>query len=416
MISIHRIIFRRLLLAWFAVSLLVGGLAYYVELRKIDDAVIALATSQTRDFSPEQLDSAGEFVQHNFVVIEVFDHDGNRVREMVNPKYAQIKPALPPLRLGVRRDTASRHEKFTIGEETIVHISAPLKSKLTGQDGRFDGFFVVDRSMVAELKIRLWRTLATVLLAVLATTLLLYPLIISLNRNVLCFSHEVMKGNMEIASVLGEAIAKRDSDTGEHNFRVTLYALRLGETLGLPAIRIRHLILGAFLHDVGKIGIPDRILLKPDKLTADEFAIMRTHVALGVDIIHGSEWLQGACEVIVGHHEKYDGSGYPRGLKGEAIPLLARIFAIVDVFDALVSRRSYKAPLPLEPVLTMLEKKAGSHFDPQLLKHFIRIAPTLYAQIGQASDTELQSSLLKEASHYFLQTSIECQTAKDATA
>jgi response regulator RpfG family c-di-GMP phosphodiesterase len=157
-------------------------------------------------------------------------------------------------------------------------------------------------------------------------------------------------------------------------------------------------------------------LLKPDTLTPEEFAIMRTHVALGVDIIHRSAWLQGACEVIIGHHEKYDGSGYPRGLKGEAIPLLARIFAIVDVFDALVSRRPYKAPIPLEPVLAMLEKEAGSHFDPQLLKRFIRMAPTLYAQIGQASDSELQSRLLEQASHYFLQTSIANQTGKGHTA
>lgn len=428
MISIHRIVLLRLMLAWLAVSLLAGGLTYYIELEKIDDAVVALAASQATHFAPEGLDTgsrsaeelrilrekAGEFVKRNFVVIELYDRQEKRILEVVNPEYAHIESELKRFKHNFPHDTHSHYEKFVIGEDTVVQVLVPLPSKLGGRAGFFEGVFVVDRSTLAQFRGHLWRMLAGVLFAVLATTILLYPIIIGLNRNVLRFSGEVLKGNLEMASVLGAAIAKRDSDTGDHNFRVTLYAIQLGKSVGLAAIQMRQLILGAFLHDVGKIGISDNILLKPGKLTAEEFAIMRTHVALGVDIIDQSNWLQGAREVIEGHHEKFNGSGYPRALKGEEIPLAARIFAIVDVFDALTSRRPYKAPMPLESALAIIEKDAGSHFDPQLVSHFCKIVPALYAQIGQAGESELQSRLRDLAMRYFLQASIETKVANTA--
>jgi len=183
--------------------------------------------------------------------------------------------------------------------------------------------------------------------------------------------------------------------------------MALGKAVGLPAVEMRQLTLGAFLHDVGKIGISDNILLKPGKLTDAEFATMRTHVALGVDIIKQSDWLQGARDVIEGHHEKFDGSGYLRGLKGEQIPLNARIFAIVDVFDALTSRRPYKAPMPLEEALAIIRRDAGTHFDPWLVELFVNLAPSLYADIGQANAGELEIKLREEGMPYFLRASVE---------
>jgi HD-GYP domain-containing protein (c-di-GMP phosphodiesterase class II) len=428
MISIHRIVLRRLILAWLAVSLLAGGLSYYIELEKIDDAVVALAASEATHFAPEGLDTgtrsseelailrekAAEFVKRNFVVIEIYDRDEKRILEVVNPQYEHIEAELKRFKHHFPHDTKNHYEKFMVGQDTVVQVLVPLPSKLGGKAGFFEGVFVVDRSTIAEFRTRLWRTLASVLFAVLATSILLYPVIISLNRDVMRFSRDLLRGNLEMASVLGAAIAKRDADTGDHNFRVTLYAIRLGEAIGLSALPMRQLILGAFLHDVGKIGISDNILLKPGKLSAEEFTIMRTHVALGVDIISQSKWLQGAREVIEGHHEKFDGSGYLRGLKGEEIPLTARIFAIVDVFDALTSRRPYKAPMPLAQALAIIEKDAGSHFDPRLVRQFVGLAPDLHAQIGQAGENELQKRLMQQATHYFLQSSFKTKAATNA--
>ena len=420
MISIHRIVLRRLVLAWLSVSLLIGGIAYYAESEKIDAAIVALAATQARDFIPEVLETgkhtpqevaalsaqAEEFVKRNFVVIEIYDRDKKRVVEAVNPKYQHIEEALKKFKHQFPLDNSSHYEKYFIGEDTVVQVLVPLPGKAGGNAGFFEGVFVVDRNTIAQFRNQLWHTLGAVLIAILGTSLLLYPVIISLNRNVVRFSNELLKGNLEIASVLGAAIAKRDSDTGDHNFRVTLYAIKLGEACGLEATTMRQLILGAFLHDVGKIGISDNILLKPGKLTDEEFVIMRTHVALGVDIVAQSDWLQGAREVIEGHHEKFDGKGYPRGLAGEEIPLNARIFAIVDVFDALTSRRPYKAPMLLATAIGIIQSDAGTHFDPKLVTHFVEIAPAMHASIGQAGEHELSEKLREQAMHYFLLASI----------
>lgn len=420
MISIHRIILRRLLLAWIAASLLTGGAAYFIEREKADAAIIALATEQSTRFSPDALDSAshasdtsrilqdkaGEFVKRNFVVIDLYDRQAKHILQVINPEYRDLESALKKFPKNFPRDAHNHYEKVTLGDHTLVRVGIPLPNQASNSASFFEGIFIVDQAILTEFRTQLGHTLIAVLGAVLATTLLLYPVILTLNRDVIRFSREVLKGNVEIASVLGTAIAKRDSETGEHNFRVTLYAIRFGHKLGLSAGAIRHLMLGAFLHDVGKIGIPDNILLKPGKLTEEEFAIMRSHVQLGVDIIGQSTWLQGARPVIEGHHEKFDGSGYLRGLRGDEIPLGARIFAIVDVFDALTSRRPYKAAMSLDTALEIIREKAGSHFDPPLVEQFLDIAPALYSAIGQADEATLLTEMQKQGMHYFLRASL----------
>ena len=234
----------------------------------------------------------------------------------------------------------------------------------------------------------------------------MYPIVLTLNRGLIKLSGDLLKGNLELMNVLGCAIAERDSDTNSHNYRVTFYALRLGEAIGLSRKNIRDLIAGAFLHDVGKIGIRDPILLKPGKLTQEEFEVMKTHVSLGVDILNKSSWLSGARDVVEFHHEKYDGSGYLQGLKGEAIPLNARIFAIVDVFDALTSKRPYKESWTAVDAIAMLERDSGSHFDPLLVKIFTTIAPDLYEKMTDVEEYRLEAMLQHRIAHYFLATAI----------
>jgi HD-GYP domain-containing protein (c-di-GMP phosphodiesterase class II) len=240
-----------------------------------------------------------------------------------------------------------------------------------------------------------------VVVVILATTVVLYPVIISLNKGLVKLSSDLLKGNIELMEVLGSAIAKRDSDTNVHNYRVTIYAIRLAEALGLAQTQIRNLIAGAFLHDVGKIGISDNILLKPGKLTDEEFQVMRTHVLLGEDIIAKSNWLQHARDVVEFHHEKYDGNGYMRGLKGEEIPLNARIFAIVDVFDALTSKRPYKEPFSFEEAMSILHRDRGTHFDPRLVDAFSAIAPGLYREISTADDDAVEAMLNDRVRRHF---------------
>ncbi len=227
-----------------------------------------------------------------------------------------------------------------------------------------------------------------VVLASLVCGGVLYPIVTYLAADNDRKAREVLESHISMMEALGRAIAKRDSDTGAHNYRVAWISATLGEAVGLSGSRMQELIAGSFLHDAGKIGIPDAILLKPGRLTAQEMDIMRTHVAMGEQIVTGAGWLDGGKDVVAHHHEKWDGSGYPRALAGEAIPLVARIFAIADVFDALCSKRPYKEPFSLEQAMEILLRDAGSHFDPELMQEFSRIASHVHAATVNATEDE----------------------------
>ncbi|GAA6735485.1 PAS domain S-box protein [Thermus oshimai] len=170
-----------------------------------------------------------------------------------------------------------------------------------------------------------------------------------------------------------KAVELRDQETAGHTERVTSLTLRLARALGVPEEELEHLRRGAILHDVGKIAIPDAILLKPGSLTEEEWAVMKRHPVYAHEWLSGIPFLRKALEIPYAHHERWDGSGYPRGLKGEAIPLSARIFAVVDVYDALTSDRPYRKAWPKEKALAYLEEEAGRLFDPEVVRAFLEL-------------------------------------------
>lgn len=222
------------------------------------------------------------------------------------------------------------------------------------------------------------------------------------NKSLQEISDSLLNANIGMLEVLGNAIAKRDSDTNEHNYRVTIHAIHLAKALGLSNDALCGLIKGAFLHDVGKIAISDTILLKPAKLTVDEFEIMKTHVRHGGEIISSYPWLADAHDVVYSHHEKFDGNGYPQEIAGESIPLVARIFAIIDVFDALTSRRPYKEPIPFDQVMEIMSEDAGSHFDPQVFAVFAAGVKEIHDMISQLSEDQLAETLSAIMQDYFM--------------
>ena len=245
------------------------------------------------------------------------------------------------------------------------------------------------------------RNAIIVIAIVVAVSALLYPVILRLTRRLADYSTHLLDANLETLSVLGSAIAKRDSDTDAHNYRVTLYSIHIGETLGLKDAEMRILIKGSFLHDVGKLGIPDNILLKPARLDPQEFSVMKTHVDKGTDIVQRSSWLREGTEVIGCHHEKFAGGGYPNDLKGEDIPTPARIFAVADVFDALTSHRPYKKPLTFVEAMDMLEQDRGKHFDPAALDAFGKIARVLFDRYAGHEGADLKDELAVMVTKYF---------------
>ncbi len=184
---------------------------------------------------------------------------------------------------------------------------------------------------------------------------------------------ELQYAYLDTINRLVAATEYRDEDTGEHIVRISRYCTLIAEKLGLPAEMVELIQYASPMHDIGKIGIPDHILLKADQLTPEEFDIVKTHTTIGGAILENSraDVLKMSREIALTHHEKYNGNGYPRGLAGADIPISGRILAIVDTFDALTSRRPYKTPYPMEIAVSIIKAKRGIDFDPVITDIFI---------------------------------------------
>jgi putative two-component system response regulator len=210
----------------------------------------------------------------------------------------------------------------------------------------------------------------------------------ALEAAVLDRTRELQETRLEIIQRLGRAAEFRDNETGMHVIRMSHACRIIALELGMPDDQAEILMQAAPMHDIGKIGIPDRVLLKPGKLDAEEWVIMRRHPEIGHGIIgsHASPLLQMAAEVALTHHEKWDGGGYPRGLRGEAIPRSGRIAAVADVFDALTSVRPYKPAWTTEAAVAELIRGSGSHFEPRVVEAFLACLPEILAVTAAFGD------------------------------
>jgi putative two-component system response regulator len=194
-------------------------------------------------------------------------------------------------------------------------------------------------------------------------------------------TRELRQTRLEIVRRLGRAAEFRDNETGFHILRMSHTSVLLARAVGWDDDQCELLLHASPMHDIGKIGIPDHILLKPGKLDPQEWETMKTHAEIGARILDGSDsaLLTLAREIALTHHEKWDGSGYPHGLAGDGIPQVGRITAIADVFDALTSERPYKKAWPLEQAIDYISENRGRHFDPELGDHFLRLLPEVQA-------------------------------------
>ncbi len=184
-------------------------------------------------------------------------------------------------------------------------------------------------------------------------------------------------------TALVRALDAREKETGSHSERVMGYTMLLGETMGIPESDLSVMARGALLHDIGKIGISDNILLKPAKLDDGEWMEMRRHPQLGYDILSGIKFLKGPAEMVFAHHERFDGSGYPKGLRRNDIPLGARIFTLVDTLDAMTSDRPYRKALPFDAVTNEVTRCRGLQFDPEIADIFLSIPRKRWEDVGR---------------------------------
>ncbi len=191
---------------------------------------------------------------------------------------------------------------------------------------------------------------------------------------------QIRESHIEMILKLAIAAEYKDPDTGSHILRISDYAMEVAKAIDMPEDQIELLRYASPMHDIGKIGIPDRILQKPGKLTPEEWELMKQHTLIGERMFHSSKspLLNAAGQIAATHHEKYDGKGYPYGLVGEKIPIFGRIVALVDVFDAIVSKRSYKEKWPFHDAVDHIQGLGGNHLDPELVRVFRKIEKKIH--------------------------------------
>lgn len=421
---VHRILLRRLIIVAVLVSLAVGGFAWFqIRDMVVDEAVevaldrVAILRAHYRELLAAGLDRedavAGAFAALGSMEFE--NRSGRFIHGVFHDRQVDYFTFSDSTHTG-HRDAAAvvgddRSRRPDLGDHHsslvrvdghhAVHVVIPI-ADIEGNLGSWaTAVYVLSPAAAATLTREPLQAVGIVLVIVLVVASILYPVILRLARRLARFSGDLLEANLEMMEALGCAIAKRDGDTDAHNYRVTIYSVRLAEREGMSIQAMQGLIKGAFLHDIGKIGIRDDVLLKPGKLTDEEFAVMKSHVEHGLDIVGRAHWLRDALAVVGGHHEKYDGGGYPARVPGDMIPTAARIFAIADVFDALGSERPYKKAMPLEKVIQILVDGRGTHFDPALLAHFLSLAPEMHAEVNAMSIEELRSEMLRINSRYF---------------
>lgn len=419
---------RRLGIAVLVIATVFGSLAFLLEYNKIGSLVadraqrsVAFFNAQTQHLldQPGGLLDAAEFQKKleaisrqtrsqdigRFVSVEITDPGTLRLAELRDPKYAfadEVEAYMHSPSRRVPQEDVDYYQNVAIGGADHVYVVVPMRNS-NGELGAYArGVFALSDAAFAQIHRRIAIVVGLTVAVIIATSLLLYPIIARLLAQVSQLSRRLLDANLEMIEVLGSAIAKRDSDTDVHNYRVSIYSVRLAEAIDLDRHSIRSLIKGAFLHDIGKIGISDNILMKPGRLDDEEFEIMKGHVQHGLDIVERSEWLADAATIVGYHHTKFDGSGYDESCAGEEIPLNARIFAITDVFDALTSERPYKAAFAFDKAMEILNEGGGSHFDPALLIAFEGIADSLYREYANRDDDKPRHDLAAIVEEYFM--------------
>ncbi len=403
----HRTLIYRLIAVGLALSVLIGLTAFFLERDRVSQAVIDFAVGRLSVYSiqnahlladpdnlePEKIhqsliESRSDLTPNklgSFVFVGIYDLQGRIITEFFDDQYenfGEVKKKQQQMKNKVPGGGNDLNEIIRIAGLPYLRIALPLINSNQKPVGIITGFFAFSAEAIGAFRLRVLRAMIFSIVIVLLTAAILYPVVLRLTHRITRFSQQLLDANLSTLETLGNAIAQRDSDTNAHNYRVSIYAARIGEEMNLPNQTMRTLIKGSFLHDLGKIGIQDKILLKPGKLDDKEFEIMKTHVEKGREIIQRSKWLHDALDVVLSHHEKMTGKGYPMGLVGEDIPVTARIFAIADVFDALTSKRPYKDAWSFKETMEIMEEGRGSHFDPHILDVFSRIAKPLYKTFG----------------------------------
>jgi putative nucleotidyltransferase with HDIG domain len=268
-----------------------------------------------------------------------------------------------------------------------LHMWVPIENTSNKVIGVVELTRDITSQDASSRKVMIW-IFAVIVICLLALFFALRQVFLRSTRTIDRKNHELADMVQTIESTydqslqaLSSALDSRDNETHGHSFRVTSYAIRLGQSLGIEGVELGLLARGALLHDVGKIGVPDAILLKPGKLTEEEWVIMRKHVQTGYQMLSHIEFLHLSLDVVRYHHESWDGSGYPNGLRGEEIPLFARIFALCDTYDAITSDRPYRKRRTYAEARAEIIRCSGTQFSQEVVDAFLRVPEAEWTEI-----------------------------------
>ena len=416
--EIHALLIKRLAGVCLLTILLVIGATCYLEYSRLEQSLISAADREARLFVPLFLEqhnkhSAGERIvpspefydslaHTSFIDVQLSTPDGSVFFEKSRANAAQI-----------RQRFSDRDVRLVPGAEPVgtwllaekrLYLMTILPLRGLQDDDLIGHLQGVYRSSLTDAKAIGWRFLLSCLIgagAVVLCTVMMYPGLVFFHNRLIRSSSDLNLAANYLVKQLGSALAKSDVGDAGHSSRVLLYGIRLAERHKLPRAQIRSFIQGVFLHDIGMLDLEPAVLTKQGPLDKKERAQVQDHVKNGVAQLKRYRWLRDGLEVVRCHHEKYDGSGYPAGLSQDKIPQAARIFAIVDAFDALTSNRPYRQAQDLDRALTLLEQESGSHFDPVLLAPFIDMAPQLYSIVSKLEGKGLEKEVRGVLKKYF---------------
>jgi len=400
--EIHILLVRRIIAISFLAMLVILAAICYLEYGKIETTLLRNAEKEARIFLPlfndQTMDVTPAFLE---AVSQTSFLEARLLTAQKEPFFEYRRSATEVPAEAKTEDTrAFVSADEPVGSWTFVDKEIVLDTIMPargGPDGALIGWVEARyRSPQADTRTIALNILLSCLFGVggiMICALLMYPGLVLLHNRLINNSADLNRANNFLLKYLGSALAKSDVGTIGHNYRVVIYGVRLAEKLKLKRAQIRSFIKGVFLHDIGMLEVDSEILMKPKPLNGKERKRMQEHAKRGAALIKPYRWFKDTRDLIRSHHEKYDGSGYPAGLSHDKIALQARIFAIVDAFDALTSNRPYRAAQNLDAVIETLELESGAHFDPVLLAAFIEIAPQLLEIVGKLDDSALEREL-----------------------
>lgn len=424
--SVHRLLAKNLGIAALAISVVWSVVIFIVEYRSIGSLIVDRAQNsamllnaqiehlldKSGPLDPDEIQSALDRVVSQmrkreigrFAAIVINDIDSLELASVSERRYTHAEAVERFMNVSRQRallPEEDHYESVSINGAAHVYLALPLRKGNGDIVAYASGVFTLTGQVFSQIYRQILSAIVLLVAVIALTTVALYPIISRLLEKLVKLSERLLDANLDMIEVLGSAIAKRDSESDLHNYRVAIYSVRIAEAIGRDRKSTRGLIKGAFLHDIGKIGISDNILLKPSRLSEQEFDAIKKHVQNGLDIVAGSEWLSDTATVVGFHHEKYDGSGYSQSISGTDIPLNARIFAIADVFDALTSERPYKKAYSYSRAMKILREGSGTHFDPIVFKAFDEISEHLHTEYAYRDDDKPREDLAMIVNEYF---------------